>query len=225
MERQERYDEKLVQILRSACGIFAERGFHNASVRDVAAATGVSPAGLYYYFQSKEELLYLILAQCLRSLLEEIRLRADLTEDPEERLRRIVRAHLSFLANHTQEIRVLSREYEALSGAFRAEIRSLMREYLVGIMRCLRELSPQTGQKEIRAAAFGLVGMLTWVYQWYRPHRDLPVGQLAEGFAEIFLRGFLSGRGFPGLGEAPGGASGGRSREESPGLLFGGGPW
>jgi AcrR family transcriptional regulator len=222
---QERYDEKLIQILRSACGIFAERGFHNTSVRDVAAATGVSPAGLYYYFDSKEELLYLILAQCLRTLLEEVRERTDLTEDAEERLRRIVRAHLSFLARHTQEIRVLSREYEALSGRFRAEIRALMREYLVGIIRCLREMAPGAGQKELRAAAFGLVGMLTWVYQWYRPHRDPPVEQLAEGFAEIFLRGFLNGQAFPALAGATREAPGRSAGEASPSLLFGNGAW
>ena len=64
-ERQGSYDEKLVQILQSACGIFAEKGYHHASVRDVAAATGVSPAGLYYYFRSKEELFLKLLREDL----------------------------------------------------------------------------------------------------------------------------------------------------------------
>ncbi len=225
MERQERYDEKLVQILQRACVIFAEKGFHNASVRDVAAATGVSPAGLYYYFQSKEELLFLILERCLRSLLEEIRERADLTEDPEERLGRIVHAHLSFLAGHPQEMRVLSHEYDVLSGRFGAEIRNLMREYVAGVIRCLRQLSPRSGEKELRAAAFALLGMLTWVYQWYRPHRDLPVGRLAQGYTEIFLRGLLSGEGFPPPAEVAQGAARKAPVEGSPSLLFGTGPW
>ncbi len=224
MERQERYDEKLIQILQSACGIFSEKGFHNATVRDVAAATGVSPAGLYYYFQSKEELLFLILKQSLRSLLDGIRGRADLTEDPEERLRRIVRAHLSFLVSHPQEMRVLAHEYEVLSGPFAAEIRTLMREYLVGVVRCLRELSADTGPKELRAAAFALLGMLTWVYQWYRPHRDIPVERLAEGYSEIFLRGFLSEPGFPPVAKALEGEPV-TAVEASPSLLFGTGPW
>src|SRR5215210_4171661 len=54
------YDEKLESILRTAASIFAEKGYHQASIRDIARATGVSLSGLYYYFDSKEELLFLI---------------------------------------------------------------------------------------------------------------------------------------------------------------------
>ena len=60
MHEREGYDEKLSRILRIAAETFAERGYHQASIRDIAAATGVSLSGLYYYFRSKEELLFLI---------------------------------------------------------------------------------------------------------------------------------------------------------------------
>ena len=80
--RNEKYDEKLLRILDSACRIFAKKGYHHASVRDVAAETGVSPAGLYYYFKSKEELLFLILEARLGSLLDRIQAQAGDIEDP-----------------------------------------------------------------------------------------------------------------------------------------------
>jgi len=194
-ERQARYDEKLVQILQSACGIFAEKGYHHASVRDVAAATGVSPAGLYYYFRSKEELLFLILDHCLASLLSQIRNATGGVEDPEERIRAVIRTHLGFFLEHREEMRILAQEWEALSGRFLEDVLMRQREYAALVLRTLRELRPQISRKELRASAMALFGILTWMYQWYRPHRDLAVDELADHFARIFLDGFLSGDG------------------------------
>jgi len=187
--RKQKYDEKLLRILDSACGIFAQKGYHNASVRDVAAATGVSPAGLYYYFQSKEELLRLILEACFSSLMERIKADAVGIQDPGNRLRAIIRAHLAHFESNGKEMRVLVREWEALPGAAGGEIRSLMREYAGVVTRTFQDLSPEKSARELRAATFGLFGMLTWVDQWYRPGRDLPLDLLANQFAGIFLGG------------------------------------
>ena len=192
VERKKKYDEKLLLILDSACGIFAEKGYHNASVRDVAAATGVSPAGLYYYFQSKEELLHLILDACLSSLMDRIRDDVVGIGDPAVRLRAIIRTHLTHFQKNGKEMRVLVHEWRALSGPFGEEIRGLMREYAQVVIRTIKDLSPDKTSKELRAAAFGLFGMLTWVDQWYRPGRDLSLDLLAEQFSDTFLVGFLS---------------------------------
>jgi AcrR family transcriptional regulator len=191
IDRQERYDEKLVQILQSSCSIFAEKGFHHATVRDVAAATGVSPAGLYYYFGSKEELLFLILDHSLGSLLGEVRDAAKGVEDSEDRLRAILRAHLAYFAEHRPEIRVLAQEWEALSGEFLQKILARQRKYAAMVIRTLKALRPGTSRKELRASAMALFGMMTWMYQWYVPGRDLPMDELANQFANIFLEGFL----------------------------------
>ena len=192
MERKKRYDEKLLLILESACGIFARKGYHNASIRDVATATGVSPAGLYYYFRSKEELLHLILTSCLTTLMDRIREGIDGIEDPATRLRRIVRTHLEQLDRQNEEMQVLVREWKALSGPYGEEIRKLMRGYVEIVIRTFRDLSPGKSPEELRAAAFGLFGMLTWVDQWHRPGRDLALDLLAEEFSGIFLGTFLS---------------------------------
>jgi AcrR family transcriptional regulator len=191
-DRQERYDEKLVQILQSACGIFAEKGYHHASVRDVAAATGVSPAGLYYYFRSKEELLFLILDHCLESLLDEVNLAAEGIADPRARLQVIIRAHLEYFAAHGSRMRVLAQEWEALSGDFRRDILGRQREYVATVIRTLKRIRPGTPRRELRASAMALFGMLTWTYQWYIPDRDLSSDELAAHFGKIFLEGFQS---------------------------------
>jgi len=191
LDRKQKYDDKLLLILDRACGIIAQKGYHNASVRDVAAATGVSPAGLYYYFQSKEELLRLILENCLSSLMDRIADEVSGIEDPGIRLRAIIRAHLSHFEKNGKEMRVLVHEWEALSRPFGEEVRGLMRSYAQVVIQTFQELSPDKTRQELRAATFGLFGMLTWVDQWYRPGRDLPLDLLAEQFAGIFLAGFL----------------------------------
>ena len=200
MEAKGRYDRKFLLILESASRVFAEKGYHHASIRDVAAATGVSPAGLYYYFRSKEELLHLIIENSLSSLLVRVREEVADIPDPGVRLRTVIKIHLEQFQNSGQEMRVLIREWGSLSGAFGEEIRDLMRQ-LVGIVtRTLENIAPEKGPRELRSAAFGLFGMLTWVPQWYRPGKDLPLELLADEFSSIFLGGIQS-KADPSLGE------------------------
>jgi AcrR family transcriptional regulator len=187
LERQRRYDEKLLLILDKACEVFAEKGYHNTSVRDVAAATGVSPAGLYYYFQSKEELLHLILESCFSALLKRIESEVVGVEDPAARLRAIVRTHLDHFKRNGKEMRVLVHEWETPSGELGDGIRTLMGEYVRIITATLEEVYPAKGPNELRAATFGLIGMLSWVDQWYRPGKDLPLDLLAEEFSSLLL--------------------------------------
>jgi len=193
-DRQERYDEKLIQILENACGVFAEKGYHHATVRDVAAATGVSPAGLYYYFRSKEELLYLILHHALTSLLARVREAIAQEEDPQRRIRCLIRVHLAFFRENGREMRVLAQEWRTLSGELAATVSRVQRDYTAVVLRTLRDLQPTASREELRASAMGLFGMLNWLYQWYQPERDLTVDELSEIFGRIFLRGFLSGQ-------------------------------
>ena len=69
MEDFTRYDQKLEFILRTAARIFAEKGYHPTTMRDISRATRVSLAGLYYYCKSKEELLFLIQDNCFGRVL------------------------------------------------------------------------------------------------------------------------------------------------------------
>lgn len=214
--RQDRYDEKLVQILNSACGIFAEKGYHNASVRDVAAATGVSPAGLYYYFSSKEELLFLILDLALTSLLGRVSEGLSEVGDPKARIRAIIRTHLAFFSNHPAEMRVLAREWEALTGDFREKILGRQRQYAGMVIRTLRLLRPDASRSDLRAGAMALFGMLEWMYQGYIPEKDFTVQELGDRFSRIFLQGFLPRAGGSSGDDAGGSPGSGRSTDDGP---------
>src|ERR671933_1714205 len=91
-----RYDQKLEFILRTAARIFAEKGYHSTSMRDISRATNVSLSGLYYYCKSKEELLFLIQDNCFGRVHERLEERLKETASPVEKLRVVIENHLSF---------------------------------------------------------------------------------------------------------------------------------
>ena len=184
------YDEKLESILRTATGIFAEKGYHQASIRDIARATRVSLSGLYYYFQSKEELLYLIQDHAFGTLIENLERILERVEDPHRRIRLLIENHLRFFVANMAEMKVLSHEAESLTGEFRARVNAKKRRLTEIATEILVELRPAS-DAEIRVSVYSLFGMMNWIYNWYRPDRDVPVEKLAEEMSRLFLGGYL----------------------------------
>jgi TetR/AcrR family transcriptional regulator, cholesterol catabolism regulator len=184
------YDEKLESILRTSALIFAEKGYHQASIRDIARATRVSLSGLYYYFQSKEELLYLIQDHAFGTLLESLETKLESTEDPVRKLRILIDNHLRYFVSNMAEMKVLSHEGGSLSGDFRRSVNAKKRRLSEIAMEILREIRPDSAL-DLRVATFGLFGMMNWVYNWYRPENDVPVDRLAEDMCKLFLGGYL----------------------------------
>ena len=187
------YDAKLQRILRTAARVFAEKGYHQASIRDISRATGVSLAGLYYYFQSKEELLFLIQDHALGSLIAGVEDRLPTSGDPLEKLRILIDNQLRFFVDNMSEMKVLSHEAGSLTGEFRANVEAQKRRLTRLAKQILREVDPRSELDE-RVSAFALFGMMNWLYVWYRPGRDADVDRLVHDMTTIFMRGFVGRR-------------------------------
>lgn len=187
MEQRHRYDAKLAMILRESSTVFAEKGYHRASVRDISSATGVSLSGLYYYFKSKEELLFLIQRHCFDTLLERLAEDLDESDQPAVRLAIIVRNHLRFFVDNMAEMKVLSHEADALTGEYMKQITKRKKRYVGAVRSCVDEIAPERDESDRRAATFSLFGMMNWIYTWYRPGRDISVDRLASTILHIFL--------------------------------------
>src|SRR5262252_5922644 len=100
LARETRYDRRLAEILDHATEVFRKKGYAGASMRDLSRASGMSLAGLYYYFESKERLLYLIQKHTFTTIVERLRERLQELSDPEQRIRTLILNHLDyFLAN------------------------------------------------------------------------------------------------------------------------------
>jgi AcrR family transcriptional regulator len=195
------YDEKLQKILKTAAKIFADKGFHKTSVRDISRATRMSLAGLYYYFRTKEELLYLIQERCFVTLLQRWEQATTAETDVRTRIRVFAENHLSFFLHNMHEMKVMAHEDESLTGEFNEKILVLKRRYVKVIMDLIAELRERRGAKgiDLRVATFSLFGMMNWIYTWYQPKRDLPLPQLTEQMLRIYFFGLLQG----GVVEAP----------------------
>ena len=189
-EERSAYDEKLESILQTASGIFAEKGYHQASIRDIARATGVSLSGLYYYFDSKEELLFLIEDHAFGTLLANLERMLEGVEEPHRRLKLLMENHLRYFLDHKAEMKVLSHEADSLSGDYRRRVNAKKRRLTEIAMEILRELRP-AGGVDLRVATFALFGMMNWLYNWHRPELDAPLETLVDDMYRIFLHGFL----------------------------------
>src|SRR3989338_2157225 len=189
------HDEKLRQILKSSAKIFAEKGFHSTSIRDIARATRMSLSGLYYYFSTKDELLFLIQEQCFLTLLQRWEKDAGLHNDARVRIRVFVENHLGFFLHNMFEMKVMAREDEYLTGEFQEKILLLKRRYVKVLMDLIEEMQSLEGGRGInlRAATFSLFGMMNWIYTWYHPKRDLPLSELIEQMLRIYFFGILKG--------------------------------
>src|SRR5262249_43896145 len=123
-----RFDRQLSRILDHATDIFYEKGYEGASMRDLSRASGLSLAGLYYY-QSKEELLYMIQKHLFASVMELLQEHLRDESDPERRVRIFILNHLEYFLAKPKSMKVLSHEDDVLQGELGSEIAELKRRY------------------------------------------------------------------------------------------------
>ncbi len=194
-EPRRTYDDKLERLLRTAAAVFAEKGYHSASIRDISRATGTSLSGLYYYFRSKEELLFLIQDHCFATVLQNLQARLRDVVQPEDRLRVLVDNHLRFFVANMNEMKVLSHEAASLTGEYLQQVNAHKKQYVELCSSIMAALRPDDASAEHRAAALSLFGMMNWIYTWYHPERDLPVEELAAMMTRVFLGGYAESDG------------------------------
>jgi len=189
-----RYDRRLAEILTHATDVFCKKGYEGASMRDLSRASGMSLAGLYYYFESKERLLYLIQRHTFATIVQRLKERLEGISDPEQRIRIFILNHLEYFLANQAAMKVLSHEDEALKNGFASEVASIKREYYRICVGLLDELKRERGlQFTTRLAVLSLFGMMNWIYTWHKPRVDADAAAIAGEMGDIFLRGVTTG--------------------------------
>src|ERR1700689_138348 len=123
-----RYDRRLAEILAHATEVFCKKGYEGASMRDLSRESGMSLAGLYYYFESKERLLYLIQKHTFTTIVHRLKARLEGVGDPEERVGIFIVNHLQYFLANPASMKVLTHEAEALKNGFASEVAAIKRE-------------------------------------------------------------------------------------------------
>jgi AcrR family transcriptional regulator len=188
-----RLKSRRTQICITAAHTFVERGFDATSVNDIAAAVGITKAGLYHYITSKESLLYDIITHGIDSMDEEVVEPTRAIRDPEARFRDIVLRHALLATCHDGVITLLIDEVHALPPAQRRKVNQRRKAYFDYVRDTLRELKAAGRLQDIdvTVAAFSVIGAIVWLPQWFRPGFRLSSEEVAQEILDFIAAGVL----------------------------------
>ena len=188
------------EILRTAARLFQQRGYDATSMNDVATALKLSKGGLYHHFQSKDEILFEIMNHAMEITEERVLAPVRGIADPEQRLRALIRLHIEVVLSPVdREITVMLHENHPLQPVLRKRINTLKKDYIHFVENLIAEVQKNAqragqakGAVSPRAAAFALLGMINWIYQWYKPEGELQTHNLVPQFTALVFAGILA---------------------------------
>ncbi len=185
------------EILEAAAQIFRQKGFHAASMQDIAQAVNLQKASLYHHVSSKQEILLALLDRALDLLIEHIEQVLAQPLPLEQKLRQAIIAYLQAMLENRDLAAVLLLEYRSLEEQYRAR-HIPRRARFERLWRDLIQEGVNQGlfrPSDAALTARTLLGALNWTITWYRSDGPLSPNQVGEQVAEMFLQGLLSRKG------------------------------
>lgn len=181
-------------ILEAAAQIFTQKGFHAASMQDIAEAVRLQKGSLYYHVNSKQEILLEILDRALDLLTERLEAVLQLPESPKEKLRKAMRSYLETLAEYRNPASVLLLEYRSLEPDLQAR-HIEKRDHFEKLWRGLIQAGVEEGQfrgHDVAMSTRAILGAMNQAIVWYRPDGSLSAGEIADIFSDLFINGLIS---------------------------------
>lgn len=180
------------RLLDTAASLFWEKGYAATTTREIAAALHIQQASLYYHMASKEDLLNQIFASSLNQFLADVPPAVQQAGSPRERIRTLIRVHVSTLLKYQKRNMTMLTELRALTPRHRAEVVALRDRY-ADFVRSTIEDAQKAGEirSDAGAALLGLalLNMLNWTARWFRETRDPSAEQVAEMFFKLYMEG------------------------------------
>ena len=181
-------------ILEAAAQIFRQKGFHAASMQDIAQAVNLQKPSLYHHVTSKQEILLALLDQALDLLIAQME---EVMRQPlpaEEKLRQGIQVYLGTMLENSDLAAVLLLEHRSLESQYQTR-HIPRRDRFEGLWRQMVADGLEQGdfeQVDPTLTARALLGVMNWTITWYRPNGPLSADDLARQYADLFLRGLLS---------------------------------
>jgi len=185
--------DKRQEIYEQAIELFISQGYNQTPLSKIAKALGITKAGLYHYFSSKEDLLFFIHETNMKKDLIPIIETAEKITDPEERISFIIKKYTESSMTRDPSQKMLIHELGNLTPEHRKIIRESWRRFFNIIRDTLSELETSGKIKKINKifATFALIGMCRWTFNWYDPTRKDSAKELCDTYSEIFFNGIL----------------------------------
>ncbi len=184
-------EDKRKEICNIAVKLFAEKGFENTSTRDISKAAGMSDAGIYYYFESKEALLFEILEEILATGLESVRKIDESPKSYKEKLTDFANFYTHYYSPEIDKLKLLVEEQKKVNPNHRKELDRIQKEYLDILVRILDGLKASNEMVDLNSTicAFAFFAMVHWVYRWYQPDGQISPKELSGIFTYIISYG------------------------------------
>ncbi|WP_224240239.1 TetR/AcrR family transcriptional regulator [Hyalangium gracile] len=193
--------ERYRAILETAARLICERGYEGTSMQEIADACRLTKAGLYHYIQNKEQLLSAIMGYGMDLFEGQVLAKVADIADPVERLRDCMRRNIELVTRGAnKEVIIILHEHATLTGEAREYIDRRKKQYVRFIEATFSEAVRQGRMRPIdpTIVAFSFLGMVLWVYKWFKPDGRLTEDQIISGMLDLFFAGLA----------APGSASG-----------------
>jgi len=181
------------KILAAAVQLFAQYGYHAATMRDIARISGIQAASIYYHYASKQALLVEIMDTHMRNLNANLQRIAQETLPIEERLHEAIANHIRLHTTFKAEFFIIDTEIRALEQEQRGAILALRDQYEMLLQGLLRE-GMEEGifrQVDIKVASYAVIAMCTEVATWFRPDGRLSVQQVIDMYSQMITEGLL----------------------------------
>jgi AcrR family transcriptional regulator len=185
--------DRTIDIYTKAAEIFHEQGFDATSMSNIAAAVDLTKAGLYYYIESKEDLLFAIMNYAMERLETMVIEPSRQFADSRKRLESIIACHGRLLTEGNTAIAILTDEIEGLKPEHRRAILDRKRVYMDFVRDTLETLRAEGRLRDVDStvATFSLFGTLLWLPRWYRANGKLSGDQIIEEIIKIATGGLL----------------------------------
>lgn len=181
---------RLLDVREAALTLFAERGYHGTTVRDIGAALGIRAPSLYNHMRSKQDLLREIMVETTTAVWEEFQTAVARAGDPEQRLRRAMHAYVMRHTTHPREALIVNRELSSLEEPGRSEVLELRRKHERAVRGIITD-GVAAGRFDLDTPALGsfaILEMAVSVARWFRPDGALSAEEVAAHYADFAVR-------------------------------------
>jgi len=184
--------KKSLKIGKAAAKLFNKKGYLQTNMDDIAAAAKMSKGAMYYYFSSKDEILYFVLSNYMDLILYEVEGGLKNIEGGSSKIQFIISRHIDLYTTNLAEAKTLLHEAHCLPQKYYKIIAAKEREYYRIVANVLTEfLGGRTNinKAQISSLTFLLFGMCNWIYSWYDPKGSVLPEDLSKMIWTVFLKG------------------------------------
>lgn len=184
------------EIIEIATRLFAEKGYEATSIQDLGEALGILKASVYYYINSKEDLLFQIMEEMHKDIwtsLADARLREGTVLD---QLHQLIEDMVYMITRNYERAAVFHNDFKSLSEEHRNMVIAIRDEY-ESFVRDLVSHGQRMGEIrsdiDAKLVVFGIFSMVNLTYTWYRPEQAMTPSDIARGYSALLIDGLRAG--------------------------------